>query len=405
MVWSTLLHVMYGHITFMGNACCSTLYFSFSKLRLYSCFVLFAVALPIDPAKSYVTATSAIVVEQAQFTLHTRDRDGKETKVHNTDDVTAKLVVYEDNKVVECTIKEVCEDKCIFEYEPFSAGTLDLYVKVKGEQVNGTPHTIVVREPEPVSVIQDGLDGPNGITIDSNGRVITTEWEAGRVSIFTPEGYKVKSLRVFSPLDITVDDHDNVYVLNSYGVHKFTPDGEAIKEPTKDSSHPLQFKTPNSIAFNPHNKKLYICEGKLGRIQVVGTDLSFSRTFGSKGYGFGQFRCPRGISCDGDGTVYVADSEANNIQVFSPDGKFQLRIGCGTEYLDGPTDITVHHNRMWVCDEQGDVKVYSTSYGQFIGCPFRNKHGACAIDNSRSVVAFCFDSSVYIFRLQNLIKV
>jgi tripartite motif-containing protein 71 len=48
---------------------------------------------------------------------------------------------------------------------------------------------------------------------------------------------------------------------------------------------------------------------------------------GSSGLGPGEFNHPRGVTTDGLGRLYVADSANNRIERFGPDGRFQTRFG------------------------------------------------------------------------------
>jgi len=50
-------------------------------------------------------------------------------------------------------------------------------------------------------------------------------------------------------------------------------------------------------------------------------------TFGSEGTDEGQFKFPRGVAVDEQGSIYVADSGNNRIQIFSSEGVFQRGFG------------------------------------------------------------------------------
>ena len=49
--------------------------------------------------------------------------------------------------------------------------------------------------------------------------------------------------------------------------------------------------------------------------------------FGEKGSLDSQFFCPWGLSADSDGNIIVADAGNKLIKIFSPDGKFLMKIG------------------------------------------------------------------------------
>ena len=49
--------------------------------------------------------------------------------------------------------------------------------------------------------------------------------------------------------------------------------------------------------------------------------------FGGKGSLDSQLSSPRGLSVDSDGNIIVADAGNKLIKIFSPDGKFLMKIG------------------------------------------------------------------------------
>ena len=63
-------------------------------------------------------------------------------------------------------------------------------------------------------------------------------------------------------------------------------------------------------------------------------DLTFSRSFGSKGSGNGQFKSPYDIAIDSEGLVYVTDYGNNRIQKFSPEGSLWVSLVIKDSALD-----------------------------------------------------------------------
>jgi DNA-binding beta-propeller fold protein YncE len=67
-------------------------------------------------------------------------------------------------------------------------------------------------------------------------------------------------------------------------------------------------------------------------------------TFGSLGTGDGEFFSPTGITVDGGGKIYVADTLNNRVQVFNPSGVFQYAfgsLGSGNGQFNNPSGIAV----------------------------------------------------------------
>uniref|UniRef100_A0A1X7TZW7 SMP-30/Gluconolactonase/LRE-like region domain-containing protein n=1 Tax=Amphimedon queenslandica TaxID=400682 RepID=A0A1X7TZW7_AMPQE len=62
-------------------------------------------------------------------------------------------------------------------------------------------------------------------------------------------------------------------------------------------------------------------------IQVMNSNLTFSRSFGNYGSANGQFKSPHGIAVDNQGLVYVIDRDNHHIQKLTSDGKYVGQFG------------------------------------------------------------------------------
>ncbi len=125
------------------------------------------------------------------------------------------------------------------------------------------------------------FDFPNGVAVDSQGRIYVADGNNGRVQAFDPEG---NLLYAFSggaglggmnlPRGVAVDDLDRLYVVDAVGqmVRVFDVSGEAPK-----------------FLFN----------------------------FGTMGLGKGEFNFPNDLVLDATGRLYITDRANNRIQVWS----------------------------------------------------------------------------------------
>uniref|UniRef100_A0A1X7TB96 SMP-30/Gluconolactonase/LRE-like region domain-containing protein n=1 Tax=Amphimedon queenslandica TaxID=400682 RepID=A0A1X7TB96_AMPQE len=73
----------------------------------------------------------------------------------------------------------------------------------------------------------------------------------------------------------------------------------------EEGSGPLQFNTPDCIAFSPITRQVYISDSNNHHIQDLNPDLTFSHSFGSKGSANGRFQSPRDIAIDNQGTSFL----------------------------------------------------------------------------------------------------
>ena len=86
-----------------------------------------------------------------------------------------------------------------------------------------------------------------------------------------------------------MDGEGNVLVVDGWNhrIQKFTVEGKFLTTMGTEGSGRLQFKDPHGITFNTNNNKVYVADRENNRIQVLNSDLTFSRTFGKSGSGKG----------------------------------------------------------------------------------------------------------------------
>jgi len=94
--------------------------------------------------------------------------------------------------------------------------------------------------------------------------------------------------------------------------------------------------------------------------------------WGAAGTGEGEFNHPRGVALDGDGNVYVVDSENYRVQKFDADGGFITEwgsYGSETDQFLLPFDVAVDSSGdVWVSDYHNDcVRKYRDSGGDNYG--------------------------------------
>ncbi len=146
------------------------------------------------------------------------------------------------------------------------------------------------------------------------------------------------------------------------GVH-----GDAVMLPVAQETPPAESGSWSTlITGDASTRPAALCVGPLGRIYV--TDIANDRvqkydpdgmllaSWGQLGSGPGEFNftecCEGGIAVSSDGFVYVADSQNNRVQKFTPDGTFLLAWGspgAGDGQFFAPKGIAV--------DDSGHVYV------------------------------------------------
>ena len=174
------------------------------------------------------------------------------------------------------------------------AGEAKLSVTINGEQIKGSPYSIVIGrnyqaidKPSKIVNVNGSMGEPWGIAFGRNGLWAVADNSKHSVCIF--------------------DDKDQL-------VRKFGGNG----------SNNGQFSYPRVVAFDSHNY-LYVTENNNHRVQKFDTNGNYLMQFGSKGANDGKLNRPYGIAVHYD-KVYVVDYGNKCISVFQDDGKFCISI-------------------------------------------------------------------------------
>ena len=262
----------------------------------------------------------AKVGERATAVLHVVDEQGKAFSTP-VETVSCELVSECDGKKTKCVVKKTEASQYKIRYKSPSRRRHQLHIKVKGENIKGSPFPITVKLPVeklgiPIKTI-GGLNQPLGVAVNKKGDIIVAEYSGQRVSIFSPAGEKVKSFgslvsgngQFSNPEGVAVDGDDNILVADysNHRIQKFSSDGKFIAAVGKQGNKSLEFYGPVGIGIHPHTRKVYVIEFSNHRIQILNPDLTFSSSFGSHGSDNGQFQYPYDVSFDSAGNVYVAD--------------------------------------------------------------------------------------------------
>jgi DNA-binding beta-propeller fold protein YncE len=219
------------------------------------------------------------------------------------------------------------------------------------------------------------MDGPEGLSRDTNGDLYVTDEHNLRVNVFAAEGKFLRSWPVPQDLQCVTVWKDRVYVSQNKRnyIAVYTKDGKeqfrighealfplvlyvtlpgavlslvvlmALKKPKPAllaaaaflaaagvgcgldhvrHDQPGEFRLPDYLAISPDGTEIFISDRWNNRIQVTDLDGKFKRQFGKKGSGDGEFNDPKQLAFDPDGNLWVADSDNHRLQVFTRAGAF-----------------------------------------------------------------------------------
>jgi sugar lactone lactonase YvrE len=191
---------------------------------------------------------------------------------------------------------------------------------------------------------------------------------------FDPDG-NVKAMfgkRMFSwPHGLHVDRDGNVWVTEAgtgkpaagakpigHQVFKFSPQGKLLMTlgeagvSGKDDSH---FNAPSDVMTAP-NGDIFVADGHNqngnNRIVKFSKDGKFIKAFGQTGTGPGQLSGPHAIAMDASGRIFVADRYNQRIVIFDQEGKYLTRW---TQF-GMPSDVFIDGNgKIYVADSESDM--------------------------------------------------
>lgn len=165
------------------------------------------------------------------------------------------------------------------------------------------------------------------------------------------------------PAGVTVDDSNYVYVADgrNHRIQKFAPDGRFI------NSFFQFFLAAWDVAV-AKDGSIYVADANANFIYKYSAALDPVTQWGGTGTAPGKFKVPQGVAVDSVGDVFVADTENYRIQKFHSDGMFVSQwgtFGTGDGQFTLPTDIALDRNgNVYIADGQRIQKL--TANGDFL---------------------------------------
>lgn len=202
------------------------------------------------------------------------------------------------------------------------------------------------------------VDGPSGLTVDRQGRLLVADTHFYRVLVYSPEGKILFQIgdgvqgttpgRFGYPTDVVVDRAGNFYV-GDYGdndrVQVFSPEGKWLRQWGGHGYAPGQFLKPRALAIDDQDR-IYVADSCNHRIQVFDTQGKLLKTWGTRGSAPGELSYPYDLAIGPDGALYVCEYGNHRVQKFSLDGR-PLGVwggpGRGPGELYNPFALAVDH--------------------------------------------------------------
>ena len=168
---------------------------------------------------------------------------------------------------------------------------------------------------------------PAGIAIDGRGRVYISDEGWGKIEVFAEDGSWIDTWSgLGTPNGLAIGPADGD-ILDSRGarviwvadlgsaVIKFSATGERLATWQAYGTDAGAFLRTVSVAVALYGR-VYVADMDAQRVQVFAPDGTLLGDWGERGTAPGQFLAPYGVALDGQGDIYVVELDGNRIQKF-----------------------------------------------------------------------------------------
>jgi YD repeat-containing protein len=232
------------------------------------------------------------------------------------------------------------------------------------------------------------LGEPTGLAVAVNGTVFVADWQNNRVAVFNEAGEFVRQFGAagtgngqFShPDEVNVDNLGKVWVGDQSNgrIEEFSQAGEYLAQFGASGTGAGQFSFGYPIGMTSDKRgRFWIADAKNNRIQkwtipdyVPDYTPALNSTFGSLGSGNGQLKHPGDVALDAKGNLWVADSNNNRVEEFSPEGQYLGQFGTsgsGNGQLSRPAAVAIDSKgNFWVADSGNNRVEEFNEKGEYV---------------------------------------
>lgn len=244
-----------------------------------------------------------------------------------------------------------------------------------------------------------------------NGRIYVTDQGGASLFVFDEAAAKLDIWThvdaggtFLSPIGVIVSQRGEILVTDSElaRVVRFDVEGEALGSFGKG-----QLLRPTGITSDTETGLIYVADSGAHDIKVFTVDGTYQATIGKRGQGEAEFNGPTHLAF-ADGKLYVSDTLNARIQILEPNGDYHSgfgRRGLYTGELVRPKGVAVdediiyviesYYDHLLMYDQEGNLLLPIGGAGDGIGKFFLP--AGVWIDRARIFVADMFNSRVVVF--------
>ena len=335
----------------------------------------------IDPgACEVVNLPNHITVgKELKFSIITKYHNGSRCSIGGSE-VSVQLEC-NTGEVRSAQVRDNNDGSYMASFVAQQVGEVKLSVSINGQQIKGSPYSLVVhdytRVSKPRKVINnDGKMGkPWGIAFDKNGMWAVADDTKHCVYIFDEQDQLIREVgnhgsgngQLNNPKGVTFDSNNYLYVADygNYRVQIFDVTGKYHHQLGSYGSGNGQLSVP--IGITTHNNKVFVTEFSNQRISVFHTNGQFSHIIGK-----GQLGKPYDVTVNTNNQLLVADYTHHCIYTFTLDGNYVSKFatrGSARGQLSNPISLTTDlYGFILVADTGNDRVSIFNKDGKFIHC-------------------------------------
>jgi DNA-binding beta-propeller fold protein YncE len=211
---------------------------------------------------------------------------------------------------------------------------------------------------------------PTGLGIDPEGNLLVADTHYCRVLTYSAEleflgcyGSPGPEAGQFMLITCVRQGEGGLHYITDYGdliarVQVLKSDGTPVRTFGTFGDGPDQFDRPMALCVDDARDRLYVADAVNHRISVFTREGKHLTAFGESGKAPGQLQYPYDVKLDSDGRVWVAEFGNQRVSVFSPEGATLGTWGGPSRRVGGLNRswglTLVPGGRLWVLDSGCD---------------------------------------------------
>ena len=178
----------------------------------------------------------------------------------------------------------------------------------------------LVEEVVPADLPSGNPPAIKSFVLDAHDSIYLLDVANGCVWVLDKDGAYDRKISFPSPRgfmsDVDVDAQGNVFLLDSVNARVFSaaPHSSGFLPVTASLKERVRF--PTSIVAGPDGR-IYVLDRNGGRLLILRRDGSFIGRQSGVGWKEGRLNYPAGMCIDDRGTLFIADTNNNRVQIFS----------------------------------------------------------------------------------------